>query len=100
MRDDGSKFRTDQSSSNSRGSSRSNSNIEIPDLPRPSLSRQVVALLMAVVLPIAGVWFLYVVGTAPGDGAEVAPVFAICLGLSFGLPGLFLLYGHLRNVFG
>jgi len=65
-----------------------------------SLSQQFAALLMAVVLPLGGCWFLFELATTPGKGEQVAPVLAIGIGVLFGVPLLLLLYRHLRRVFG
>ena len=73
---------------------------DVSDVVPPSLSQQVVALLMALVLPLAGFWFLFELATTPGKGEQVAPVLAIFIGVLFGVPSLFLLYRHLRRVFG
>lgn len=73
---------------------------DVSDVVPASLSQQVVALLMATVLPLGGFWFLFEVATTPGKGEQVAPVLAIFVGVLFGVPSLFLLYRHLRRVFG
>ncbi len=79
------------------------SEAEVDDVPvvvPSSLSQQIAALLMAVVLPLGGGWFLFELATTPGKGEQVAPVLAIGIGVLFGLPLLLLLYRHLRRVFG
>ncbi len=73
---------------------------DVSDLVPPSLSQQFAALLMALVLPPLGLWFLFELATTPGKGEQVTPVLAIGIGVLFGIPSLFLLYRHLRRVFG
>ncbi len=73
---------------------------DAPEFAPSSLSQQVVALLMAVVLPLGGSWFLFQLATTPGKGEQVAPALAIGIGVLFGIPSLMLLYRHLRRVFG
>lgn len=74
--------------------------VDASDVMPASLSQQIVALLMALVLPLAGFWFLFELATTPGKGDQVAPVLAIFVGVLFGVPALLLLYRHLRRVFG